>query len=250
MINDYLPYVYKVTHKETRQFYIGMRSANKVVAEQDLGIFYFTSNKFIKNNFDYFEIEIIAYFQDQESAFNLENKLIEDSWNNPMLLNKHFQRSMSTFSMKGSSRPDLAHYNKIYKSKPKEFREYECVNCRDTFYNEEHLHIPRNDYCFCSKSCSAKYLAQVGKIGFKRKLIKCKNCDNLTMTSQVFCCDECKIQYKKNNPRVAWNKAIPNPQAAQNGKKGAIKSSITAKGRKIMTMPDGSRKWFYPEPIK
>lgn len=30
-MNIYLPYVYKVTHKTTNQFYIGMRSANELI---------------------------------------------------------------------------------------------------------------------------------------------------------------------------------------------------------------------------
>ena len=54
----FLPYVYKVTHKLNNKFYIGMRSANKVVAELDLGIKYFTSSKYVKNKFDEFNIEI------------------------------------------------------------------------------------------------------------------------------------------------------------------------------------------------
>ena len=38
-----LPYVYKLVHKETGEFYIGFRCANKVPANEDLGIKYFTS---------------------------------------------------------------------------------------------------------------------------------------------------------------------------------------------------------------
>lgn len=43
-----LPYVYKLTHKETNQFYIGYRSANRVKSEFDLGFKYFSSSKIIK----------------------------------------------------------------------------------------------------------------------------------------------------------------------------------------------------------
>ena len=42
------PYVYKITHKETNQFYIGFRCANKVQANLDLGFKYFTSSKAVK----------------------------------------------------------------------------------------------------------------------------------------------------------------------------------------------------------
>jgi hypothetical protein len=83
----YLPYVYKVTNKHTKKFYIGMRSANKDIAENDLGIKYFTSNKKIKENFKDFNIEIIAYFKDWESAFVFENISIKEEWGNPNILN-------------------------------------------------------------------------------------------------------------------------------------------------------------------
>jgi hypothetical protein len=73
------PYVYKCTEKETGRFYIGYRYSNKVPAMEDFGVHYFTSNEYVKNNFDKFEHEIIAEFSDRKSAFAYETKLINET---------------------------------------------------------------------------------------------------------------------------------------------------------------------------
>jgi hypothetical protein len=52
------------------------------------------------------------------------------------------------------------------------------------------------------------------------------------------------MQLKKTNP--AWNKGVPNPLAADNGKRGAAKQSEKVTGRKIKVNPDGTRTWVYP----
>jgi hypothetical protein len=151
----WLPYVYIATHKTSKKFYIGMRSANQVIAELDLGIHYFTSSKTVQTHFQDYDFKIIAYFVDHKSAFIFENQIIECEWGNPLLINKHFQKTYSNFSMAGFKRPDVIDYNKETKSKPKEFREYECTCCRDTFYREEHCHHHRSLEPFCSKACVA-----------------------------------------------------------------------------------------------
>jgi len=151
----FLPYVYKVTNRNTGKFYIGMRSANKVKAEEDLGIYYFTSSKYVKNNFAEFDILILAHFVDQISAFEFENTLIEKYWGDPLLLNKHYQKSMSKFSMTGSKRPDLTEYNKKTKSKPKEKRTYTCVVCQSEFIRIEFCHYPVKESFVCGHKCNA-----------------------------------------------------------------------------------------------
>jgi hypothetical protein len=45
--------------------------------------------------------------------------------------------------------------------------------------------------------------------------------------------------------KTAWNKGKPNPNAAQNARKGASKLSAKVTGRKMITRPDGSRTWNY-----
>lgn len=63
--------------------------------------------------------------------------------------------------------------------------------------------------------------------------------------SRAFQSKEKKVNsYKK---RSAWNKGISNPQARENGKRGAKKLSEKAKGRRIAIREDGSRYWVYPE---
>lgn len=217
----FLPYVYIVRNRNTGKFYIGMRSANKVVAEQDLGIHYFTSSKYVKNNFSEYNIEIVAYFVDQISAFDFENELIKEYWGDPLLLNRHYQKSMSKFSMTGSKREDLAEYNRKAKAKPKEERIYQCTFCSDMFTKFEFIHHPIKEKPFCSQSCSAKQTAKNNK----------------------------GKRFKQKNPRAtSWNKGLSNPQAAINGKKGASKLSQTATGRKRKYLPDGS--WTYEYPNK
>lgn len=52
-----------------------------------------------------------------------------------------------------------------------------------------------------------------------------------------------------NSGREAWNKGMPNPTAAENGKKSAKKLSQTVTGRKRKYNADGSWTWTYPNKI-
>lgn len=51
----------------------------------------------------------------------------------------------------------------------------------------------------------------------------------------------------KRKERSSWNKGIPNPQAADNARKGAAKLSAKVKGRTRLYKEDGSWTWQYPE---
>lgn len=85
-----LPYVYQLTHKETGQFYIGVRFANKVPSSEDLGTHYFSSSNPVKElGFENFNSFIIAEFFDRISAINFEKDLITEHWNNFLNLNKN-----------------------------------------------------------------------------------------------------------------------------------------------------------------
>jgi len=220
----FLPYVYIMKHRTTGKFYIGMRSANTVVAEQDLGICYFTSSKHVKNNFSEYDSEILAYFVDQISAFEFENNLIKEYWGNPLLLNRHYQKSMSKFSMSGSKRGDLAEYNRKAKTKPKEERTYTCVICNGIFIRLEFCHHPIKEEFVCGHKCN-------GIRSGKKSLGK----PNLKLRESL-------------KGRTAWNKGLPNPTAAKNGKKSAAKQSATVTGRKRKYLPDGT--WTYEYPNK
>lgn len=155
----FLPYVYIVRNRNTGRFYIGMRSVNKVVAEQDLGVHYFTSSKHVKNNFSEYDSEILAYFVDQISAFEFENDLIKEHWGDPLLLNRHYQKSMSRFSMAGAKREDLAEYNRKTKSKPKEIRHYKCTHCNTVIIKEEFCHHAAKSNYYCNASCRGLHVA-------------------------------------------------------------------------------------------
>jgi hypothetical protein len=85
-----LPYVYILTHKQTGQFYIGYRFANKVPSSEDMGKLYFTSSNLVKPCFNDFNISIIAEFFNKEDAYLFEQQLIKDSWSNPLILNRRF----------------------------------------------------------------------------------------------------------------------------------------------------------------
>lgn len=82
------PYVYRLDHPVTGEFYIGYRSANKFPAEQDLGHEYFTSSKVVKPRFNEFKIQIIAEFFESVDAYDFEQKLILEYWGNHKLINK------------------------------------------------------------------------------------------------------------------------------------------------------------------
>ena len=106
-----LPYVYKLTNKITGEFYFGYRSKNVLLnlkAEHDIGKIYFTSSKYIKNNFHNFQIEILAEFFSKNDAYDFEQELIEQNFNNVICLNKHYQRKGD----KGRFKHDQPHSEK------------------------------------------------------------------------------------------------------------------------------------------
>lgn len=84
-------YIYKVTDKTTRQFYIGSQCGGKTI-----GVNYFTSsrNKEFRNKFKanptQFEIKIIGVFADANACVLQENIFIKDNIKNPLCLNKNY----------------------------------------------------------------------------------------------------------------------------------------------------------------
>lgn len=88
-----LPYAYKLVHRETGQFYFGYRFKNKVRAELDLGIKYFTSSKIVKPKFYEFNFQVLAEFFDAADAYAFEQHLIEENFKNPLILNAHYHKN-------------------------------------------------------------------------------------------------------------------------------------------------------------
>lgn len=84
------PYVYRLEHPITGEFYIGFRFANKNPAEEDLGYKYFTSSKYVKPRFHEFNSQIIAIFFDEDAAYDFEQSLIIENQLNEKMLNRHF----------------------------------------------------------------------------------------------------------------------------------------------------------------
>ena len=89
-----LPYAYKITHKETGQFYIGSRTSKLAKHySEDLGFKYFTSSNYVKElGFENFKIDWIEEFDDSETAYDWEQMLIYVNLKDPLCLNKvcHF----------------------------------------------------------------------------------------------------------------------------------------------------------------
>lgn len=87
-----LPYVYRLTHKTTGQFYIGYRAGNKKVSYLDLPT-YQSSSKLVKGlGFENFEWMIVAEFFDKDDAYNFEQLTISEEIHNDLCLNKHYVR--------------------------------------------------------------------------------------------------------------------------------------------------------------
>ena len=82
------PYVYRLDHPVSGEFYIGVRSANKFPSALDLGHKYFTSSKLVKPRFNEFKATIVAEFFDADAAYDFEQLLIHESWGNKSMLNK------------------------------------------------------------------------------------------------------------------------------------------------------------------
>lgn len=86
--NHIYPYVYRGDHPITGEFYIGYRCANKHPAETDLGVHYKTSSDIVKNRFCEFKWTIIAIFFTREDAYDFEQSLIKEEWDDPLILNQ------------------------------------------------------------------------------------------------------------------------------------------------------------------
>lgn len=90
-----LPYVYMCVEKSSGRFYIGYRHANKFPSSEDFGKIYFTSNEYVKKNFDLFDHYIVAEFFNKRDALSFESKLIAES-RSPLQINN--DRILKTYS--------------------------------------------------------------------------------------------------------------------------------------------------------
>ena len=77
-----LPYVYMCKEKNGPNFYIGYRFANYVPSTEDFGTHYFTSNEYVRNNFDQFDYYIVAEFYKASKNLDVKRRDILTKWYN------------------------------------------------------------------------------------------------------------------------------------------------------------------------
>lgn len=82
-----LPYVYRLDNPITGEFYIGYREVNKLPSHLDLPE-YRTSSTYVKPRFEEFIITILAEFFLGDDAYDHEQLIIYENWNNSSLMNK------------------------------------------------------------------------------------------------------------------------------------------------------------------
>lgn len=82
------PYVYRLEHRETGQFYYGVRMANEVPAKDDLFVRYFSSSKTVASlGVENFLHEVVQDFDDRDSALRFEDQMIRETIEDPLSLN-------------------------------------------------------------------------------------------------------------------------------------------------------------------
>lgn len=116
-----LPYVYKLTHKTSGQFYFGYRCSNIEPSSEDLPKYQSSSKEIANLGFQNFYWEILAEFFDDESAYDFENFLIAQEIKNPQCLNKSYTKQGSRrFRLVGPATKERKYKtSKTLKGKPK-----------------------------------------------------------------------------------------------------------------------------------
>jgi hypothetical protein len=114
-----LPYVYMGVHPVTGEFYVGSRTAKDITySHLDLRK-YKTSSQNVKHRFNEFEWSIVAEFFTGNDAYDYEQELIYNTWNNPLSLNETCYYGKQRFRMRGprtkehSEKIGKAHKGKI-----------------------------------------------------------------------------------------------------------------------------------------
>ena len=87
------PYVYICIHKETGQFYIGYREDNvRLNRTSDIDFpRYRSSSKIVKPSFQDYDWYIVAECSTGIDAYDLEQQMIFENWDNSLLINKSCQ---------------------------------------------------------------------------------------------------------------------------------------------------------------
>lgn len=160
--------------------------------------------------------------RDYENARQYQKTLMTGV-NNPNHDGHHSKKAWEdASSMRRKNQSNLmTELNKKHKSKPKETRQYRCVDCSKITVKLEFCHHPiKLEYICRPCSCRRNSTISAEKTKGKPKL--------------------------KMKGRPAWNKGLKNDTGAENGRKSASKQSKTVTGRKRKYLPDGSWTWEYP----
>lgn len=115
-----MPYVYICIHKESGHFYIGYRVKNvklNIPSHLDFPK-YKTSSNIVKSNFDNFTWIILAEFYDHDSAYDFEQFLIYEHWDNPLLINTNCHYGKKRFRVKSHSTETKQKISNAQKGRP------------------------------------------------------------------------------------------------------------------------------------
>ena len=93
--------------KNSPYFYIGYRYANYEPSTDDFGKKYFTSNEYVRENFDNFEHTIIAEFYNKEDAYAFESQLIKETRSDYQINYLKHKKMIGTFYSKSKDKIKL-----------------------------------------------------------------------------------------------------------------------------------------------
>jgi len=114
-------------HKITGEFYIGYREANIMPSCIDLHE-YRTSSKAVNPNFDNYDWSIVAEFNTGEDAYDFEQQLIFENWNNPLLINESCHYGKARFKSDNAGKPK----SELHKEKLKIARRLRLPHSEET----------------------------------------------------------------------------------------------------------------------
>jgi hypothetical protein len=140
-----MPYVYIGINNLTKQFYIGSRYKNvklNLPSHEDLPK-YKTSSKIIKPIFSDFTWYILAEFFNENDAYDFEQQLIFENWDNPLILNENCFYNKKRFKaspvMSKSHKENISKKLRIIKSNVSdETREKLSSSHKGRVFSEEH----------------------------------------------------------------------------------------------------------------
>ena len=105
-----MAYVYRITHKETNEYYIGFNKGNRTI-----GVDYFTSSDYVtfsRDTVDDWTIDILYEDDDQDIVWRKEQVLIQEHINEPLCLNRHYHTSDSLVMRPPWEDPEFKDYHR------------------------------------------------------------------------------------------------------------------------------------------